>query len=109
MLETRDYLNTLIDPVLASSSEYVVSDTFARDLQELLDLSVKKFLKENNITDVESLSQDEKLELIETVEKRGLFQIRGAVQQLADLLNVSRASIYNYRANLRNHSNGLSA
>ncbi len=35
------------------------------------------------------------------IEKHGLFQLRGAAQRLADMLNVSRASIYNYRASIR--------
>ena len=105
LLDVRDHLNKLIDPVFTKSSDYVVTETFARDLQELLVLSVQKYLTENNISDVDSLNQNKKLELIDAVEKRGLFQIRGAVQQLADLLHVSRASIYNYRATLRDHQN----
>jgi len=42
-----------------------------------------------------------KLRLMAVIEKHGLFQLRGAAQRLADMLNVSRASIYNYRASIR--------
>ena len=40
----------------------------------------------------------DKLRLIQALEERGLFDIRGAVNRVADLLDVSRATIYNYRS-----------
>jgi predicted transcriptional regulator YheO len=43
---------------------------------------------------------EDKRRLIEAVEERGLFKLRGAVSRLAEILNVSRASIYNYRGSL---------
>jgi predicted transcriptional regulator YheO len=84
-----------------TSSGIEVSDTFAKDMDDLLDLSVAEYLRQKGLAGVETLTYDDKLCLIQTVEERGLFRIRGAVNRLADLLNVSRASIYNYRASLK--------
>ncbi len=100
-LQVRDLLEKLTTPV-RESSELVVSDTFARDVDELIELAVANFLHQEEIAGVDTMSHDEKLRLIQRVEERGLFQIRGAVNRLADILNVSRASIYNYRATLKN-------
>lgn len=100
-LQVRDLLEKLTTPV-RESSEMVVSDTFARDIDELIELAVASFLHQEAIAGVAAMSHDEKLRLIQRVEERGLFQIRGAVNRLADILSVSRASIYNYRATLKN-------
>jgi predicted transcriptional regulator YheO len=79
----------------------VVQDTWAKDLDELISLSVTAYLRQQNIPQIENMTQEEKLELVEVVEKKGLFKIRGAAQRLAEILNVTRASIYNYRASVK--------
>jgi predicted transcriptional regulator YheO len=94
----------LIDSLAASTqtvTDIVVSNTFAKDLDELIDITVADFLRQSNLPNIDSMSQDDKLRLIDEVEKQGLFRIRGAVNRMADLLNVSRATIYNYRSSLK--------
>ena len=107
-LQVLELLEKLTAPV-RESSEIVVSDTFARDIDELIELAVANFLHQEKIEGVDTMSHDEKLRLIEQVEARGLFQIRGAVNRMADILSVSRASIYNYRAILKNGGNSQSS
>jgi predicted transcriptional regulator YheO len=96
---------SLLDQLLASTrsvSDLVVSNTFAKDLDNLIELSARKYLAQNDLPDVESLSYEQKLHLVEIFEEQGLFNIRGSAQRVAELLNVSRASVYNYRANFKN-------
>lgn len=81
--------------------DHIVQNTMAKDMDDLIDLSVSTFLRQEGIPNIEALSQNDKLRIIEIAEERGLFQLRGAAQRLADILNVSRASIYNYRANVK--------
>jgi len=101
LLQVRDLIDKLTGPP-QDSSEFIVSDTFAKDVDELIELSVANFLHEMGLTGVEAMRQEDKVRLIQVLEARGLFQIRGAVNRVADLLNVSRASIYNYRTSLKN-------
>ena len=82
-------------------SNLVVTDTFAKDVGDLIELSISEFLRQEGIQSVEALGSREKLRLIQVLEERGLFRIRGAVNQVADVLDVSRASIYNYRSSLK--------
>ena len=82
-------------------SNLVVQDTWARDLDELINHSVSAYLRQTGVPGIEAMTQDDKIRLVEIVEERGLFKLRGAAKQLAGLLNVSRASIYNYRASVR--------
>jgi predicted transcriptional regulator YheO len=79
------------------TSDRLVKDTFARDVDELIEQSVNRFLDDEGLPGIEAMTTDNKVRLIRMLESRGLFQIRFSVQKVADLLNVSRASIYNYR------------
>ncbi len=100
LLQARTLLEHLSAPA-REVPRLVVRDTLAKNLDELIEHSVSAFLRRNEIPRIEMLSQEDKLHLMAEIEKHGLFQLRGAAQRLADMLNVSRASIYNYRASIR--------
>lgn len=98
--QAYNILDRLIAPT-RKKPELTIQDTWAKDLDELINLSVASYLRNNRIASVDEMTQDEKLRLVETVEENGLFKVRGAASLLAEILNVSRASIYNYRANVK--------
>lgn len=106
LLQVRTLLEHLIAPAREVPS-FVVRDTLAKNLDELIEHSVSAFLRQNEIPRIEMMSQEDKLRLMAVIEKHGLFQLRGAAQRLADMLNVSRASIYNYRASIRDDNHKL--
>jgi predicted transcriptional regulator YheO len=74
--------------------ELTVQDTWAKDMDDLINLSISAYLRDNKIASVEKMTQDDRLQLIATFEESGLFNLRGAASHLAGILNVSRASIY---------------
>lgn len=78
-----------------------VQVTLAKNMDDLIKNAVSEYLHQEGISDIEAMTQDDKQRLVETVEERGLFKIRGSSKRLANLLNISRASIYNYRANAK--------
>jgi len=97
----------LLDKLATSTqnvSDLMVTDTFAKDVDDLIGLSISEFLRQEGIQSVEALGSKKKLRLIQVLEERGLFQIRGAVKRVAGLLDVSRATIYNYRSNLKDEA-----
>lgn len=96
----KEILNEL-SVVFEEKPSLIVSNTFAKDLDELLHNTVAEFIKNENIKSIDAMKIVDKLHLIQTLEGRGLFKIRGATQRLADILNVSRASIYNYRSGIK--------
>jgi predicted transcriptional regulator YheO len=97
LLSALGLLNNLTAPAREKPT-MIVQDTLARDLDELIDLSVSAFLRQEGIPSIEELSQKDRSHFIEIAEERGLFNLRGSAQRIAEILNVSRASIYNYRA-----------
>ncbi|MCJ7532696.1 MAG: PAS domain-containing protein [Anaerolineales bacterium] len=84
----------------AREPQFTIQDTLAKDMDDLIALSVSAFLRQEGILSIEKMTQDDKRRLVEVVEERGLFKLRGAANRLAEILNVSRASIYNYRGSL---------
>jgi len=101
LVQARDLINGLVSST-QSVSDLVVTDTFARDVGGLIKLSIGEFLRQEGIQGIEEMSYETKLRLIKVLEERGLFRVRGAVNQVAEQLGVSRASVYNYRSSLKN-------
>ncbi len=99
--QARDVLNRLAAPADVATAP-VVETTFARDLDELIDRSIDQFLEQEQISSLEEAGRQARLRLIQALDRRGLFKIRGAAEKLADLLHLSRASIYNYRSIAQN-------
>jgi len=98
VLRANEILEALAAPVRTGAG-VVVEDTFAKDLEDLIEVAVTQYLRQEGIPSLEDMNRADKQGLIRTLEARGLFRIRGAVDQLVDLLCVSRATIYNYRSN----------
>lgn len=68
---------------------------FKDDWQERINKYVHSYLNEQHLT-LESLTRSEKKELIEHLHKVGAFSAKNAAQYVAQVLGVSRATIYNY-------------
>ncbi len=52
-------------------------------------------------TDVASLSRDERIEKIRFMESRGIFQLKGSIEQVAERLGVNRVTVYSYLDEVR--------
>ena len=97
-------LSKTLERLIAPAKEVpnlVVQDTWAKDVDELINLSVTAYMRQEDIPKIEDMTREEKLMLVNGIEKKGLFKIRGAAKVLAEILNVTRASIYNYRASVK--------
>jgi predicted transcriptional regulator YheO len=108
LLQTRSLLERLTAPAREAPS-FVVRNTLAKNLDELIEHSVSAFMRQNEISHIGMMTQEDKLRLMAEIEKNGLFQLRGAVKLLADMLSVSRASIYNYRASIRDDNHKVTS
>ena len=100
-------LDSLMTPA-NEVSDLVVQDTWAKDVDDLISLSVSAYMRQEDIPQIEEMAQEDKLKLVEVLEQQGLFKIRGAAQRLADILKVTRASIYNYRASVKDKNSSTS-
>ncbi|MFH1931086.1 MAG: PAS domain-containing protein [Pseudomonadota bacterium] len=70
-------------------------EMFEDDWKRKVDRFIKDYLLKSKTT-LENLSSKQKKELVKESYKRGAFNYKNCALYLADLLKVSRASIYNY-------------
>jgi predicted transcriptional regulator YheO len=76
------------------------TENFFENQKDIVDSVFKEFYKEKQIP-TERLTQEEKMELIEKLESKGIFKLKGSISQIADKLMVSEASVYRYRSKLQ--------
>ncbi|WP_130806569.1 helix-turn-helix transcriptional regulator [Senegalia massiliensis] len=77
-----------------------VSENYFKNVNDILYSLVKEVL-ENKSKPVSYLSRDEKIEIVNELEQKGIFLIKGSVEYLADKLCVSIYTIYNYLDEIR--------
>lgn len=68
---------------------------FKDDWREKINLYVSEFLKKEGST-LKSLGKEKKRNLVKALHKEGGFEAKNAAVYVADVLNLSRATIYNY-------------
>lgn len=68
---------------------------FKDDWREKINLYVSDYLKREGLT-LKALSKENKRDLIQALYKEGGFKAKNAAAYLADVLDLSRATVYNY-------------
>ncbi len=68
---------------------------FKDDWQEKINQTIHLYLNDHHLS-LKSLTRTEKKKLIEYLHKLGVFNVKNAASYIAKILNVSRATIYNY-------------
>jgi predicted transcriptional regulator YheO len=68
---------------------------FSQNWKEHTNQTIERYLKEKNIS-LLGLSTTEKKELVFFLNQEGIFEIRNVVTYLCSILNISRATIYNW-------------
>jgi len=68
---------------------------FKEDPFEQINAFITAYCEERNLV-VSSLPRDEKVELIKALNEEGAFSIKNAASYIARILEVSRATVYNY-------------
>lgn len=69
-----------------------IIEYFSDSINEIVYSVVDPSLLNPNI----ALKQEQKIEIINQLYKKGIFQLKGAVSQVAELLNISEPSVYRY-------------
>jgi predicted transcriptional regulator YheO len=76
------------------------SDSYGDTINEVLARIVDKVL-ESTGKPVAFLSKEEKVQIVQLLEERGVFLVKGAIDYVAKVLCVSRYTIYNYLDEIR--------
>lgn len=68
---------------------------YGRDIHEVFNNSLKSILKDSKVP-IDRLKKDEKLKIVSYLQDKGIFLLKGAVTEVAKLLDSSEATIYRY-------------
>ncbi|GAA2250973.1 PAS domain-containing protein [Streptomyces indiaensis] len=85
---------------LGAASAELPTTTFGNDIDSVVDALVDAHRSKQRGSWAE-LDRAERVELFDGLDARGVFAVRGAVEQVAARLGISRASAYNYLARAR--------
>ena len=75
-------------------------EIFAHDISDVVESMVKSEL-ELLQKPVAYMQKDDKLSLVQKMESKGIFDVKGAVEYVAELLGVTNYTIYNYLKEVR--------
>ena len=73
-----------------------------KEITSIVDDLIDHIIGDN---DISALKKQDNLEIIDFMDRKGIFLVKGAVDKIADRLNVSRVTIYNYLDEVRNKRN----
>jgi predicted transcriptional regulator YheO len=98
--DMTDYLNatTALDIFVSTGKEFngqEQPETFATNIQETLNALFEQAVSKIGKQPV-SLSTEEKVQFVAELEATGAFQFKGAVDQIALMIGVSKYTVYNY-------------
>ncbi|AMB99782.1 hypothetical protein AWM75_07315 [Aerococcus urinaehominis] len=97
-----DIIRMLNLPINIRTAEMVDSrpeaeDDFAEVLSESLHDIILQVVGADQLNENVQLTQEARVDIVARLEERGVFQIKGSVSQVAQILGVSEPSIYRYR------------
>jgi len=65
------------------------------DIINVLNYIISQTIAEHGVP-IDNMSREEKIKIVSFLDKKGIFQIKGAANWVADRFNTSRSTIYNY-------------
>lgn len=75
-------------------------ETFSESLDELMERLFTK-AQQRIGKDINKMQKNDKIEIVRYLQKHGIFLVKDAIDRIAEKLNVSRFTIYNYLAEIK--------
>jgi len=99
MLQATELLTELCK---VPSTDTVIEEHFSDNPVEVITGIVnEELLKQGMTVDLQELKREQRIKLVQALQERGVFNMRSAPTMVANLLGVSRFTIYNYLNELR--------
>lgn len=89
-----------LDELTNIEEEESIRDKFPEDVEDFLDMVIQNSLEQVD-KPVHLLTKDDKLKIVEYLDENNAFNIKDTINTLANELNVSRYTIYNYLDEVR--------
>lgn len=93
-LSDMNTMKLFLDDFLATEQEQIETTVEPFDnVMEIVDDLIDSIIGNHKIED---LKRKDKIELIYFMDKKGLFLIKGAIEKVAEKLNISKVTVYSY-------------
>lgn len=93
-LEVMKDIKTYLDEFLKIEQQVVKNEEEPFDhVMEIVDELIDKIVGDVNI---DNLTRSEKISLIDFMEKKGMFLIKGVIDRIANKMNISKVTVYSY-------------
>lgn len=99
LCQPNEFIEANFSALPQEEPEGTAVENFADTIHDVTQAAIYSLLDEQNIP-VERLTQEEKLRIVDTLNQKGVFMLKGAVSQVAKQLCCSEASIYRYLSKL---------
>ncbi|MCC5466815.1 helix-turn-helix transcriptional regulator [Pelosinus baikalensis] len=93
-LEKLNHIKNFLDEFMAAEQEKI--ETAVEPFDNVMEIVVDLIDKIIGNTKIEHLKRKDKIELIYFMDKKGLFLIKGAIERVAEKLNISKVTVYSY-------------
>ena len=90
-----------VNPAPAEANPSQGSELFATTIPDMVQEAIEQITGRAGLPS-NRLTMDEKIRIVDSLQKSGLFHLKGAVGEVASQLNASEATIYRYLSKLRN-------
>ncbi|MEL7568539.1 MAG: PAS domain-containing protein [Dehalobacterium sp.] len=84
-------------------SGHETKESFYYDVNEAMEEIVNGVLKEYHIP-ITLMEKEHKVQVVKALEDKGVFLVKGAIEYVANILSVSRYTIYNYLDEVRSNT-----
>ena len=93
-LDAMNHMKIFLDDFMTAEEEKIETTVEPFDnVMEVVDDLIDTIIGNNKIED---LKRKDKIELIYFMDKKGLFLIKGAIEKVAEKLNISKVTVYSY-------------
>lgn len=103
-LEIMNNFQGFLEDFMTVKQEKVEEDMEPFDnVMEIVDDLIDKIIGAN---DVDTLKRKDKIDLIKFIDKKGIFLIKGAIEKVAEKLNISKVTVYSYLDEIKKNEDG---
>lgn len=95
LLKAQELFNEIVAP-----AETTIEEGFEHNVDEILDLFIKEAIRSTG-KDISEMEREDKIAVIAHLESKGAFLIRYSIDRVAQALNISKFTIYNYLEELK--------
>lgn len=100
-LELQSKINAIVSSMKISHKPHeAVDENLGLTIPEMVNNKIQKHLNEV-VKPVSEMSTEEKKELVSSLNKEGIFLLKGAVSTVSSILNISEPTVYKYLKNLK--------